>query len=77
MDPGIRIHTKISWIRKDHNMKNEDEDNFFGSKRRKTNIFVPQLVKEQRKLNYSFLNYQRNEENQSICSLTIERTKKS
>jgi hypothetical protein len=35
-------------------MKNEDEkyeDNFFGSKRRKTNIFIPQLSKEQRKTN--------------------------
>ncbi len=35
---------------------------FFGSKRRKTNIFLPQLVKEQRKTNFSFLNYQRNED---------------
>jgi hypothetical protein len=40
-----------------HNMKNEDEDDFFGSKQRKTNIFVPQLMKEQRKTNYSFLYY--------------------
>ncbi len=33
------------------NMKNEDEknkDDIFGSKRRKTNIFVPQLSKERR-----------------------------
>jgi hypothetical protein len=29
VDPGIRIHTKMSWICKDHNIKNEDEDDFF------------------------------------------------
>jgi hypothetical protein len=62
----------IPWL---HNMKNEDKDNFFGSKRRKMNIFVPQLMKEQRKTNYSFLYYQRTEDNQSICSSTIKGTK--
>ncbi len=35
---------------------------FFGSKWWKTNIFVPQLMKEQRKTNNSFLYYQRNED---------------
>jgi hypothetical protein len=61
-----------------HNMKNEDEDedNFFGLKRRKTNIFVPQLSKERRKTKlfvpklskersqpkFLFLNHQRSEE---------------
>ncbi len=43
-----------------HNMKKEDD--FFGSKRRKMNIFVPQLMKEQRKTNYLFLYYPRNED---------------
>ncbi len=45
---------------------------FFRSKRRKTNIFVPQPMKEQRKTNYSFLYYQRTKINQSICSSTNE-----
>jgi hypothetical protein len=36
----------IPWL---HNMKKED--NFFGSKRRKMNIFVPQLSRERRKKN--------------------------
>jgi hypothetical protein len=56
---GIGSLESIPWF---HNMKNEDEDDFFGSKRRKMNIFVPQLMKEQRKTNYLFLYYQRNED---------------
>ncbi len=46
---------------------------FFGSKRKKTNIFVPQLMKEQRKMNYSFLYYQRNEDKQKYLFLNYRR----
>jgi hypothetical protein len=48
----------MSWIRKDNNMKNEDEDDFFLIEAKKNEYIHTSTVKEQRKTNYSFLNYQ-------------------
>jgi hypothetical protein len=78
MDPWIRIwiYTKMSWIRKDHTMKNEDKDDFFlieanknefirtstseGTK--KNELFVPKLSRNEDKPKYLFLNHPRNKE---------------
>ncbi len=46
---------------------------FFWSKRRKTNIVVPQLRKEQRKTNFSFLYYQRNKKKPKYLFLNLPR----
>jgi len=73
-------------------MKNADkknEDNFFGSKWRKTNLFIPQLSKEWRKRNlfipklsknedtpkYLFHNHWRNEEKLMHSSLKYQTDK--
>jgi hypothetical protein len=73
----IRIHTKMSWIRKDNNMKNEDEDDFFWIEAKKNEYIRTSTGKEQRKTNYSFLNYQGTKTNQCICSSTIQGIKKN
>ncbi len=53
---GIGSLESIPWL---HNMKIEDEGDFFGIK---MNIFVPQLSKGQRITNLLFLNYRRNKD---------------
>ncbi len=67
----------MSWIRKDNNMKNEDEDDYFFIEAKKNEYIHTSTVKEQRKTNFSFLNYQGTKTNQSICSSAIQGTKKN
>jgi hypothetical protein len=52
-----------------HNMKNKDEDDFWIE----TNIFVPQLSKDEEERIYLFLNYQRNEEEAKYLFLNYRR----
>jgi hypothetical protein len=80
----LRLHWLAELVPRLHNMKNEDEDDFFWIE---TNIFVPQLSKGRKITNLFKLNYRRNEDKpkyffqlskerrRSICSSTIKGTK--
>jgi hypothetical protein len=48
---------------------------FFGSKRRKMNIFIPLLRKEQRKQIYLSRHFGMNKENQMVFFLNYEKNK--
>ena len=65
---GIGSLESIPWL---HNMKNKDEDDFWIE----TNIFVPQLSKDEEERIYLFLNYQRNEEEAKYLFLNYRRNK--
>jgi hypothetical protein len=65
-----RVIGSLELIPRLHNIKNEDDDDYFWIER---NIFVPQLSKDEKIIIHSFLNYRRNEEKPKYLFLNYRR----